>query len=202
MSAAAFLRDEGSGGLRADQRGAVYVEFLIAFMPVFVFFLCILQLALLYTTKLYVEHAAVQGARAGAVVFGDDPAAYGGSTVNRLTSQRMAVVRRAVVLTLAPLVLDGTVQSVDVTYPNPGTPAGNDALSNHPISPMGDSGAPMLRVNVDAQARCKIAIADRVVCGGLLGLGDSPGWGVLGLITKRVRGTAVFPYQGARYTYR
>jgi len=52
--------------LRDDTRGAVYVEFLIAFMPVFVFFLCLLQLALLFSAKLVVKHATVTGSRSAA----------------------------------------------------------------------------------------------------------------------------------------
>jgi len=49
--------------LRTNTRGAVYVEFLIAFLPVYVFFLCLIQLALIFSVRLVTEHAAVHGAR-------------------------------------------------------------------------------------------------------------------------------------------
>jgi hypothetical protein len=190
--------------LAGDTRGAVYVEFLIAFMPVLVFFLCILQLALLFTVKIYSDHAAVQGARSAAVVFGDERKTYNNEPENQLSKRRMEFVRNAVLLTLAPLILDGTVSSVDVTYPRPDQPEGQDALSNRSISPMSDSGAQaMVRVNVDVMARCKIAFANRIACGGLLGLGDSPGFFALGAgVHKRIRSTSTYPYQGASYTYR
>src|SRR5688500_719862 len=70
------IRPRGSvpkllGKLIRDRRGAVFVEFLIAFLPVQVFFLCLIQLAILYSVRLVTEHAAINGARAAAVVIGD-----------------------------------------------------------------------------------------------------------------------------------
>jgi hypothetical protein len=62
--------------IRDDQRGAVYLEFVIVFLPVFVFFMCLLQLGLLYATRLGVEHAASVAARSAVVVLDDDPARY------------------------------------------------------------------------------------------------------------------------------
>src|SRR5262245_43112129 len=67
------------GGRRVsfgDARGAVMVEFLIAFLPVFSLFLCLLQLGLLFAVRLVVEHAATNAARAAAVIIGDDPKNY------------------------------------------------------------------------------------------------------------------------------
>ena len=57
--------------------GAVFVEFLIAFLPVYVFFLCLVQLAILFAVSLVTEHAATSAARAAAVVIGDDASRYG-----------------------------------------------------------------------------------------------------------------------------
>lgn len=59
-----------------DARGAVYVEFIIAFMPIFVLFLAICQLSLLVVARLVVSHAAVTAARAAVVVLEDDPKYY------------------------------------------------------------------------------------------------------------------------------
>ncbi len=56
--------------------GVVYVEFLIAFIPIFVFFLGMVQLALAYGCKLGVQRAANNAARAAVVVLDDDPRWY------------------------------------------------------------------------------------------------------------------------------
>jgi hypothetical protein len=62
-----------------DERGAVYLEFLIAFMPVFLLFLAICQLALIAMAELVVRHAAYAAVRSAVVVLEDDPAHYGGA---------------------------------------------------------------------------------------------------------------------------
>ncbi len=67
-----------------ETRGATYVEFLIAFIPVFFLFLGILQAGLLYTANLVVSHSANSATRAAIVVLPDDPRAYGGEPVNQI----------------------------------------------------------------------------------------------------------------------
>jgi TadE-like protein len=54
-------------GLVRDQRGAVFVEFIISFIPMFIFFLGITQLAFSYATKIVVQHAAYKAVRAAIV---------------------------------------------------------------------------------------------------------------------------------------
>jgi hypothetical protein len=66
--------------------GAVYVEFLIAFIPVFVMILGMVQSALLYTGHLIVQHAAATAVRAAIVVLPDDPARYDGAPQNTLAA--------------------------------------------------------------------------------------------------------------------
>ena len=61
-----------AGGFGARE-GAVYVEFLIAFLPVFTFFCCLLQLMLIYTADIVMRHAAWSAVRAAIVTFPDDP---------------------------------------------------------------------------------------------------------------------------------
>jgi hypothetical protein len=61
-----------------DRRGAAYVEFLLAFMPIFTLFMGLLQIAVLYAARIATEHAAARGARSAAVVLDDDPAYYAG----------------------------------------------------------------------------------------------------------------------------
>ena len=58
--------------------GAVSLEFLIAFPPLWVFCLCVFQLVLLARADLIVRHAAESAARSAAVVLPDDPARYHG----------------------------------------------------------------------------------------------------------------------------
>ena len=185
-----MTHDDSPKGLRADTRGAVYVEFLIAFMPVFVFFLCLLQLALLFSAKLIVEHAATTGARSAAVVFGDEPKPYKEASpqLNVMSKERRATVRGAVLIALAPLILDDSVASVGVTYPDG---AGG---KNQPEGTVvtGIMGSGMVRVRVDAIVVCKIALANMIAC--------EP----LGASTLRVRtipAESVYPYQGANYVY-
>lgn len=62
--------------LMDDTRGAAYVEFLLAFIPLFIMFLGMVQMALMYAGDLVVQHAATRAARAAAVVIDDDPQYY------------------------------------------------------------------------------------------------------------------------------
>jgi Flp pilus assembly protein TadG len=70
--------DAESRCLLRDLRGVVFLEFLIAFIPVWSFSLCIFQLALIARANLIVKHSADAAARSAAVVLPDDPAEYGG----------------------------------------------------------------------------------------------------------------------------
>ncbi len=65
--------------LLEDRRGAAYVEFLLAFIPLFIMFLGMVQMALMYAGDLVVQHSATTAARAAAVVIDDDPRYYGGA---------------------------------------------------------------------------------------------------------------------------
>jgi hypothetical protein len=59
--------------LRRDERGVVYVEFLLSFFPVFLIFLSVCQLSLLTSAKIVVGQAANQGARSAVVVLEENP---------------------------------------------------------------------------------------------------------------------------------
>jgi hypothetical protein len=187
-----MIPDPPPTGLRDDTRGAVYVEFLIAFMPVFVFFLCLLQLALLFSAKLLVEHSATEGARAAAVVFGDEAGPYNEASPqpNVSSKERRKVVRSAVLIALAPLILDDTVGSVGVGYPDPDVPGSKSSPVDAPIA--GRTGNKMVRVRVEATVVCKIAIANVIACDRL---GNSA------LRVKTVPAESAYPYQGASYVY-
>jgi hypothetical protein len=64
--------------------GAVYVEFLIVFIPVFIMFLGMLQAALIYVGNLAVQHSATTATRAAIVVLDDDPQYYGDAYRNEI----------------------------------------------------------------------------------------------------------------------
>jgi hypothetical protein len=180
-------------GLRHDTRGAVYVEFLIAFLPVFVFFLCLLQLALLFSAKLMVEHAATEGARAAAVVFPDEPGPYNEPQpgTNTLSAPRERTVRSAVLIALAPLILDDTVASVAVFYPPADQPGAETQKAGTPIKARTGNG--MIRVRVEAQVVCKIAFANMIAC-------EKSGVSST-LRVRHVPAESPYPYQGASYAY-
>ncbi|HJL14928.1 MAG TPA: hypothetical protein RMH99_04690 [Sandaracinaceae bacterium LLY-WYZ-13_1] len=75
-----ILRKRPSGGTA----GVVYVEFLLAFFPVFILFMGVAQLVLLYAARLVVHHAAVRSTRAAVVIAHDDPQYYDGLAVGDL----------------------------------------------------------------------------------------------------------------------
>ncbi|HKY34632.1 MAG TPA: TadE family protein [Polyangiaceae bacterium] len=60
-----------------DQRGVVYVEFLIAFFPLFILFFSVCQLALIASARLVVEHAAQSAVRTAIVILDEPPADFG-----------------------------------------------------------------------------------------------------------------------------
>jgi hypothetical protein len=196
-------RNAGAGRLWNDRRGAVFVEFLIAFLPVYMLFLCLIQLTILFTSRLVTEHAAVHAARAAAVVFGDDPAEYGDSEqeMHQVTSngKRAATVRKAVILTLAPLILTGLVEDVEVLFPDPDTPEGPDQTDSLAYTPMGESTVHKVRTRVEVTVACRIGFANKIACAedGFFSIGTLLG----SRYTRRVRAEAMYPYQGARYAY-
>lgn len=70
--------------LRRDDRGAVYVEFLIVLFPVLFLFLGTVQASLLYGARLVVQHSANRAVRSAVVVLDDDPRRYSGESRNEI----------------------------------------------------------------------------------------------------------------------
>jgi hypothetical protein len=181
-----------------DRRGAIFVEFLIAFLPVQVFFLCLIQSAILYSVRLLTEHAAVNGARAAAVVIGDNRALYANEVENTLpeSGKRLDDVRDAVLLTLAPMILNGLIQSVDVSFPDPAQTDGRPRPMPIRFNPMGPQSVEKVRVHVRVESACRIGFASMIVCPSFAA--ELTGFLVP---TRTVRAEAIFPYQGASYAY-
>lgn len=74
--------DSAPRSLRKDSGGAVYVEFLVVFIPFFIMVLGMMQIALMYAAHLAVQHAAATAVRAGIVVFPDCEVRYDGAPQN------------------------------------------------------------------------------------------------------------------------
>ncbi|HEY8430791.1 MAG TPA: TadE/TadG family type IV pilus assembly protein [Sandaracinaceae bacterium] len=79
-----LVHERASRSPIASREGAAYVEFLLAFMPLFVLFLGIVQVSLLFAADLVVKHAAYRATRAAIVVLDDDPRYYRGEDRNAL----------------------------------------------------------------------------------------------------------------------
>ena len=141
-----MTRDELRAPPDRSRAGGVYVEFLIAFLPVFFFFLGLVQLAFVQVANLVVKHAATKAVRAAVVVLPDDPQYYGGVPVGSFSGQRQSDIERAAQIPLAALGLleaAGAKVTVDTAY----------------------SRNAMLTAKVEYLYHCKVPWGRFVVCG-------------------------------------
>ncbi len=159
-----------------ETRGAVYVEFLIAFLPLFSFFLCLVQLAMLQTANLIVKHAAVVATRAAVVILPDDPNRYGGAAIHRAEGARRDKIVQAATIPLSTL--------EDFPFPEVRFPTDEGGGDDRVTFGKDD----LVRVQVSQLYRCRVPLARTIVCGALFGV-------------KRLRGEASLPMQGASYGY-
>jgi hypothetical protein len=81
-------------------RGAISVEYLIAFLPVMYFFASVWQIADLYAGHLIVQRAASAAGRAASVVLPDDPFYYGDAEPNSYSGARRTQIELAANLVL------------------------------------------------------------------------------------------------------
>jgi len=114
-------------------RGAISVEYLIAFLPVMLFFASVWQLADLYAAHLIVQRAASAAGRAASVVLPDDPHYYGGAAVNTFAGARKTQIELAANLVLR---------------------ASPKILAQPEVAIEGASGAGPLTATVRARVRC------------------------------------------------
>jgi hypothetical protein len=136
---------DGERSLLRNQRGAVFVEHLIVFVPTMFLFLATLQTILLCTGNLVIKRAASAAARAAVVILPADPRKYGGAPQHAFTGARAAAVVRAskMILTADPHFDLGSVD----------------------VSVSGASGAGPLTATVRAQYQCFARFVN-VVCAG------------------------------------
>jgi hypothetical protein len=156
--------------------GAVYVEFLIAFVPLFVMFMALVQLAFVEVGNLIVKHSAVLGARAAAVVLVDVPSDYADEPIGRASGKRLSAIEQAVKI---PLFALSNSPEPRVSFPS--APGANDSKSQF-------AGTDVARVRVDFDFRCRIPVGRTLACNPLTG-------------TKRVSGEAAMPIFGANYAF-
>jgi Flp pilus assembly protein TadG len=162
--------------LLRDRRGAVYVEFLVAFLPLFVFFECLVQLSGMLTAKLVVQHAAVTATRAAVVVLHDDPEEYGDEPMGSASGQRLEAIELAAAI---PMRSVRSIVDYEVTFPS--QPGGSDSRTDFGRDDL-------VRVKVKAMYRCQVPIASRLVCNFITS-------------SRYLTGEAALPNQGADYEY-
>lgn len=114
--------------LRSDQRGVVFIEFLMAFVPLWTFSLCVFQLALIARANLMVKHAADAAARSAIVVLPDDPNEYGGEP-------QMSVARNRITSNA----FGGALRDLASALGNPGVSTVSRALSGGVLANLGRS---------------------------------------------------------------
>jgi len=87
--------------LKRDQCGAVFVEHMIAYLPVMFFFLATWQLMDLCAAHLILKRAASAAARAAVVVLPDDPAFYDGVPKDSFSGKRKQDIEFAAALIIS-----------------------------------------------------------------------------------------------------
>lgn len=87
--------------LERDNRGAIFVEHIIAYLPVMFFFLAAWQLLELCAAHLILKRAASATARAAVVVLPDDPAFYDDVGKDKFSGKRKEEIELAAALILA-----------------------------------------------------------------------------------------------------
>lgn len=121
---------------RARARGAVWVEILIAMIPLLTFILGIFQLAEMKAGRMLLDHAAFAAARSASVMIGEDPK----------NGSQDEIVKLAAVRALAPYALDGSFTKIDVQV--------------NGQKKLGAKGS----VEIDATYRCHVPLVWAILC--------------------------------------
>lgn len=173
----------GRSRLVGDCSGAAYVEFLIAFFPILLLFVGLLQLQLAYLTQFFVTRAAFAAARAAAVYIAQPDA--DGHVTHELTDETRAAVDDAVLLGVAPVLLRGWLGELPfVMFPDSTDPNSTSERTSFA------EGSEMVRVRLFAAYVCHLPPLDLVMC-------EAQG----GRRVMFLSSEATFPYQRASYQY-
>ena len=176
-----------------SERGAVFVEFLIVFLPLLALIMCMIQLALIYAGKLVTQHAADTAVRAAVVVLDDDPRYYGGAARDTAAGPRLADIKRAAVVPLASLSSYGGTVERAVGLGEAGLSdalAAADAATQLRFPRGAHVGLESdVTVEVDYDFHCGVPLARWILCAA--GGGRS----------IQLRASATLPNQGAPYAY-
>lgn len=167
--------DRATRGVPGDIRGAIYVEFLIAFMPLFTMFLGLVQLADLHQANIIVHHAALMGVRAAVVILHDDPQFYENSEIGKPTGKRLADIKRA---TMLPMLASRSLTEFKVNLPE--NAGGDDTRTQVERDDL-------VRLKVQAKFQCRVPLVNKLVCGAQS--------------LRTITAEAALPNHGAGYTY-
>jgi len=119
-----------------EETGVVLLEFLIAFVPVWAFFLAVVQLAFLAHADLLVKHSADAAARSAIVVLPDDPNEYGGEPEMSIDRNPVTEADISSVLDLIGAILGASTDPIAVAA----------ALSEHTLANLGRSRLNVIRL--------------------------------------------------------
>lgn len=137
------MKKRGLKELKTDQRGAVLVEFAVAFMPLMITFSAFVQLQQMATARLVVKHSAVVGARAAAVISNKAK-----NTPDQKDGDNQDEIKAGVMAGLGPW--KNTMKNVTVTVDDTSTCE----------DPYG-----MVSVTVAADYKCSVPFSNIFMCG-------------------------------------
>jgi len=130
-------------GLHKDKRGAVLVEFAIAFMPLMITFSAFVQLQQMATARIVVKHATIVGGRAAAVISNKNK-----NTPDAKDADNVDEVKKGVMSALGPW--KGKMSNVDVKIDDTST-------CDDPYG--------MVSVTVTADYKCSVPFSNLFMCG-------------------------------------
>lgn len=152
--------------------------------------MCIWQFGRIFTTRLLCTHAANAGARAAAVVVAEPE--DNGVVEHSVSDDKRAQISIAVYTALAPVIANGWIASLDVTFPDaPGAADSRTRDLAPAAAPFALAPPKMIHVRVAARYRCRLPLANLLMC-------DDSGESDR---TFPITAEGSFPYQGARYAY-
>lgn len=177
--------------LTRDNRGVVYVEFLIVFLPLLTVILGLIQLSFIYVGKSVTQRSANAAVRAAVVVLDDDPRYYGGVGRNSATGARLTDIEDAAAIPLMSLSADRDTVEKAIGRGLSGASANLAYARSHMQLSFPGGSSPGLEsdvtVRVSFDFNCGVPLGRLILCGA-----DH---------TIDLAAEATLPNQGARYAY-